>query len=182
MNAPDFFQFNFDDDDVEDAAKLQARDLRESQETRTFIALLSSSNRRRRRRRRLVNVDRERCTCREETSRNRRAINNDGELFLDGRTGEIANGTPSERVRERRKAAGAKSATDRLGLAWLGLGGTSLVGVTFGGLVNCPVGWLVACSLVRSLTRSFASEPPQSLLTLGFSTLADHDLAKQRAK
>jgi len=53
----------------------------------------------------------------------------------------------------------------------------SVVGVTFGGLVNCPIRSLAG----RSLVRSPASRR-QSLLTLGFSTLPDHDLAKRRTK
>ena len=56
------------------------------------------------------------------------------------------------------------------------------MGYTFGRLVNCPVGWSdrwyfwFAASGVSSPLRL------PSLLTLGFSTPADHDLAKRSAK
>lgn len=48
----------------------------------------------------------------------------------------------------------------------------------FGGLVNC-LRSLAGRSLIRSAGRECRR---QSLLTLGFSTLPDHDLTKQRAK
>lgn len=53
--------------------------------------------------------------------------------------------------------------------------------VTFGRLVNCPVGWPTGGTLGSPLLARFSLRC-QSLLTLGFSTPADHDLAERSAK